>query len=278
MKEPAARPKSSTFQPAGPERGAIATAPVALKEGRSEWLPVIIVGVPILAMVAALLGWIWLLHSRAQGRVAGQIKEIKSKAVDVMDRLDALKERLKLMPTSTEFKLPMTGETKALFMAVNEKLGKLWDGWLEVMDVLAKAEKLAARSGSPLSRKTLADAEDLISVVGVVRGDRDPVPGDLGRRGPARPRTPGGLKRWSFGAVTTAWPTDRRGVPQEVRKLGLSTGAIGPGRAGGRRRGIDASELGAGGRSAWYHNGAGTAPVAVGCLPGANRTRGIAFR
>src|SRR5271155_1392272 len=83
-----------------------------------------------------------------------------------MDRLDALKERLKLMPTSTDFKQPMAGETLALFKAVNEKLGSLWDGWLHVMEVLEKAQKLAARSGSPLSQKTLAEAEELITKQG----------------------------------------------------------------------------------------------------------------
>ena len=126
----------------------------------------IIVAVPVGLMVLAFIGWIWHLYRRAQGRVAGRIKEIKSKAADVMDRLDGLKERLKLMPTSTEFKQPMTGETQALFGTVNEKLGKLWDGWLHVMDVLEKAQKLAARSGSPLSQKTLAEAEELITKQG----------------------------------------------------------------------------------------------------------------
>ena len=144
----------------------VTTEPAPLKQASSEWLPVIIVAVPVGLMVLAFVFWIWHLYRRAQGRVAGRIKEIKSKAADVMDRLDGLKERLKLMPTSTEFKQPMTGETQALYGAVNEKLGKLWDGWLQVMDVLEKAQKLAARSGSPLSQKTLAEAEELITKQG----------------------------------------------------------------------------------------------------------------
>ena len=70
-----------------------------LKQASSEWLPVIIVAVPVGLMVAAVHLLDLALYRRAQGRVAGRIKEIKSKAVDVMDRLDGLKERLKLMPT-----------------------------------------------------------------------------------------------------------------------------------------------------------------------------------
>ena len=220
LKKPATTPESWNFQPAGPERGVVTSEPTPLKQGRSEWLPVIIVGVPVLAMVVALLGWIWVLHGRAQGRVAGQIKEIKLKAVDVMDRLDALKERLKLMPTSTEFKQPMTGETQVLFTAVNEKLGKLWDGWLEVMDVLEKAQKLAARSGSPLSRKTLADAEDLISKQGSfaeIETRSQAISADVDRLEHAHQ-----VAHTVLEAVTTARPKIDAGL-EEVKKLGLST-------------------------------------------------------
>ena len=96
------------------------------------------------------------------------------------------------MPTSTEFKQPMTGETQALYSAVNEKLGKLWDGWLHVMDVLEKAQKLAARSGSPLVAKDAGRGRGADHQAGIVRGDRNPGAGDLGRCRPARARTPGG--------------------------------------------------------------------------------------
>ena len=179
----------------GPSRDIASTSPappVPVKSSSSEWLPVVIVAVPIGLMVVAFVGWIWHLYRRAQGRVAGRIKEIKSNAADVMDRLDGLKERLKLMPTSTEFKQPMTGETQALYQAVNEKLGKLWDGWLHVMDVLEKAQKLAARSGSPLVAKDAGRGRGVDGQTGLVRGDRSPGPGDRRRCRPARACPRGG--------------------------------------------------------------------------------------
>ena len=68
-----------------------------------------------------------------------------------MDRLDALKERIKLLPTSPEFTEPMAGETQALYRSAKAKNDKLWDGWLQIMEVLDKAQKLADRSGSLFS-------------------------------------------------------------------------------------------------------------------------------
>ena len=233
----------------------------------------IIVAVPIGLMVVAFVGWIWHLYRRAQGRVAGRIKEIKSKAADVMDRLDGLKERLKLMPTSTEFKQPMTGETQALYNAVNEKLGKLWDGWLHVMDVLEKAQKLAARSGSPLSQKTLAEAEDLITKQGSfaeIEAQAQAIAADVDRLDHAHQAA-----RTVLEAVTAARPKIDAGL-DEIKKLGLPTapyqeelGAVAAGLTQASSV-LAADPLGT-------MTAARTASVAVGRLPGADRTRRVAF-
>ena len=179
-----------------------------------------IVAVPLGLMVVAFLGWIWHLYRRAQGRVAGRIKEIKSNAADVMDRLDGLKERLKLMPTSTEFQQPMAGETQALYKAVNEKLDKLWDGWLHVMDVLEKAQKLADRSGSPLSQKTLAEAEDLMARQGSfaeIEVQAKAIAVDVDRLDQAHQAAGTALQ-----AVTAARPKIDAGL-DEIKKLALPT-------------------------------------------------------
>ena len=50
-----------------------------------------------------------------------------------------------------------------------EKSDKLWDGWLHVMEVLDKAQKLADRSGRVFSQKTLGEAEKLIEQQGSFR-------------------------------------------------------------------------------------------------------------
>jgi hypothetical protein len=136
------------------------------QRGSSIWTPATFLILGLLAICLAVLAWLWSNHRRARLHLAGQIQEIKSKAVEVMDRLDSLKERLKLMPTSPEFREPMTGETHAIYQTANEKTTKLWDGWLAVMEALDKAEKLAARSGSMFSRQTLEDAQKLMDEQG----------------------------------------------------------------------------------------------------------------
>ena len=213
-------PEASSNQPAERDRSAARTQPTPLKQASSDWLPVILVGIPVLLIALAIIAGVWLTFRRNQNRVAGRIKEIKSKAVDVMDRLDALKERLKLMPTSTDFKQPMTGETQRLYTTVNEKLGTLWDGWLHVMEVLEKAQKLAARSGSPLSQKTLAEAEELITKQGSfeeIEKQAQTIAVDVDRLDHAHDGA-----RKVLAAVTLTRPKID-GRLDEIKKLGLAT-------------------------------------------------------
>ncbi len=148
------------------EPNSTAAQPQPVKRASSEWWAVLVLWIPIALLALAIAVWVWILYRRAQQRVAGRLKEIKSKAVNVMDRLDGLKERLKLLPTAAGFTQPIAGETKSRYDAINQKVGGLWDGWLQVMDVLEKAQKLAARAGSPLSQKTLGEAEELINKQG----------------------------------------------------------------------------------------------------------------
>jgi uncharacterized membrane protein YgcG len=153
--------------------GAAAAAPSAPKATtaqqpprqatRAARSPAVVLGVIIVAIGSTALIWIWIRHRRTMNRLGTRLKEIKSQAVVVMDRLDGLKERLKLLPSSPDFAKQMSGQTQALYNDVEGKVGKLWDGWLQVMEALDKAERLAARAGSPLSQKTLGEAEELIN-------------------------------------------------------------------------------------------------------------------
>jgi hypothetical protein len=217
---PAILPETSSNQPAERDRSSTQTPIAPLKQASSDWLPVILVGIPVLLIALAIIAGVWLTFRRNQNRVAGRINEIKSKAVDVMDRLDSLKERLKLMPTSTDFKQPMTGETQRLYNTVNEKLGTLWDGWLLVMEVLEKAQKLAARSGSPLSQKTLAEAEELITKQGsfeAIEKQAQSITVDLDKLDHAHQEA-----RKVLAVVTLTRPKiDTR--LDEIKKLGLAT-------------------------------------------------------
>ncbi len=60
----------------------------------------------------------------------------------------------------------MAGETQALYQSAKQKNDTLWDGWLQIMEALDKAQKLADRSGSLFSKATLAEAEKLIEEQG----------------------------------------------------------------------------------------------------------------
>ncbi len=106
---------------------------------------------------------IWLARHRTRNTVESKIKQYKKNAVDVMDRLDALKSRLKKLPVEDpDFKEPISGETLAVYQKIEGNLTGLWDRWLEVMDALDKAQALAKKD-SALGTEKLKEAEKLVS-------------------------------------------------------------------------------------------------------------------
>ncbi|MHB1558622.1 MAG: TPM domain-containing protein [Isosphaeraceae bacterium] len=126
-------------------------------------------GIAVAVVIAAVVGLLWFVHRRTRGHLDQRIKEVRSKAADVMDRLDGLKERIKLLPTSSADyqKTPMAGETARLYEDIQARGGRLWDRWLQVMDAVDRAEKLAAGVTSPFRRKALHDAETTLEQKGV---------------------------------------------------------------------------------------------------------------
>jgi len=116
------------------------------------------------AVLAIILGLVWLGRRRVSDSVAKQIKGVKGEAVEAMDRLDALKERHKLLPaTAPGFKGPMTGQTLELYNAVQAKLDSLWDRWLQVMEKIDKAQKLAESAGGlSLGNQKSRQAEEIL--------------------------------------------------------------------------------------------------------------------
>ncbi len=138
-------------------------APVASQGGTTGRDLALGIGLPLLVIVSAVIGVFWFVHRRVRGRLDGRIKEVRSRATDVMDHLDALKERLKLLPTTDpDFRTPMSGETAALYATLQQAVGKLWDRWLQVMESLDRAQKLAGGVTSPFKRKALHDAEAML--------------------------------------------------------------------------------------------------------------------
>ena len=124
----------------------------------------------LLALLASLLAvglivaaLIWLARHRTRNTVESKIKQFKKNAVDVMDRLDALKARLKKLPVEDpDFKEPISGETLAVYQKIERSLIGLWDRWLEVMDALDKAQSLAKKD-TALGTEKLKEAEKLVS-------------------------------------------------------------------------------------------------------------------
>ena len=145
-------------------------AQVAVPSGKEEATQAGIQNQMILALVASLLAvglivaaLIWLARHRTRNTVESKIKQYKKNAVDVMDRLDALKARLKKLPVEDpDFKEPISGETLAVYQKIEGNLTGLWDRWLEVMDALDKAQALAKKDNA-LGTEKLKEAEKLVS-------------------------------------------------------------------------------------------------------------------
>jgi uncharacterized membrane protein YgcG len=136
--------------PATPARGSRGTD--------LAWSIVAVAGV--LAGMVALL--VWLGRRRARGAFRARLKDYKTKAVAMMDRLDGLKARLKALPIEDgDFVEPMAGDTLALYERAQADLRKLWDRWLEVMDVVDRAEKHGEKGakGIKAGAELVADAK-----------------------------------------------------------------------------------------------------------------------
>ncbi len=251
-------------------RSAAPPEPAAQAHSSSGWMAASIVWILILAFVLLLLATIWVKYKRSKSRVAGRLKEIRSHAVDVMDRLDALKERLKLLPTSPEFKAPMAGQTQVLYNGIQDKVAHLWDGWLTVMETLEKATKLSDRAGSPFAQKTLDQAEKLIERQGSfqeIEKQATAIASDVDRLDHAHQAARAGARR-ALRQSTKAGCTARR--DQELR---LADRALRR-RARRRHRRDVARERRSGRRSAGNARGPGTTARAVRPIPGSDRARG----
>lgn len=117
------------------------------------------IGGSLIAIALMLGALVWIARRRARNDFNAKLKDYKGKAVAMMDRLDALKARLKSLPIEDpDFTEPITGETLSLYEKGQEDLRTLWDRWLEVMDVVDKAEK-----GGSKGSGAMAEADALLS-------------------------------------------------------------------------------------------------------------------
>ena len=163
----AAEPQNSLVTPGNTGKSA---AQVAVPAGKEAAAQAGIQNQMLLALAASLVAvglivaaLIWLARHRTRSTVESKIKQYKKNAVDVMDRLDALKARLKKLPVEDpDFKEPISGATLAVYQEIEGNLTGLWDRWLEVMDALDKAQALAKKD-TALGTEKLKEAEKLVS-------------------------------------------------------------------------------------------------------------------
>lgn len=79
---------------------------------------------------------------RLQADVDEEFKRFREEAVRLMDQIDALRQRHKTLPsTDPDYTEPMTGATLALYNQISADLDRLWDRWLNVMEVWKQAEQ-----------------------------------------------------------------------------------------------------------------------------------------
>lgn len=84
-----------------------------------------------------------LVHGHWKGKVSRHLAEYKQQVVSLSDRLDALKERHKMLPfTDADYKEPMAGETLAVYNAAQTALNEYREKWLGLMDVWQRAQAL----------------------------------------------------------------------------------------------------------------------------------------
>jgi len=159
-------PTKTTAVPGAVAPGPVATVqPVAASTGTHVAIGL---GLAALALVALMLGAVWWKQRRERTDVGRQLKEFRSKSVHVMDRLDGLKERLKLLPVEDpDFSEPMTGETRAFHDKIQAQVAKLWDRWLEIMNQLDQAQKLTSKVSSPFDQKKVYEAAKLLEAQGL---------------------------------------------------------------------------------------------------------------
>ena len=90
---------------------------------------------------AVVFGLIWLRHRLTRRRVTAQLEEFKEHVMQLRQRVEAVKERHKLLPANDkDFKEAMTGETLTLYNQIQKDVSRLWDNWLERMDIWERVQ------------------------------------------------------------------------------------------------------------------------------------------
>lgn len=133
--------------PPSPDASSGSVVPQPRGNFLARTLPMILGGI-LAGLVFLTLVGMYLRHYWARRSYRAKLKAFQDRVLGIVDKLDALKERHKLLPFSDpEYSEPMTGETLGLYHNVQDRLSKLWDRWLELMDGLDQAKRKADAAG-----------------------------------------------------------------------------------------------------------------------------------
>ena len=122
-------------------------APMQLLAMSAASIPVII-GLGVIAAATLTVAAIWLVHTYNVSAGRKELAAYKDQVVALSDKLDALKERHKILPYfDKDFASPMSGETLAAYNEVASRLEHHRAEWLKLMDVWEQAQGLLQSEG-----------------------------------------------------------------------------------------------------------------------------------
>lgn len=114
------------------------------------------------AIAGTALVAVWLFHVWTVRACRKELQAFKERVVTLSDKIDALKERHKLLPhLDSDFTVPMSGETLATYAGIAERLEHYRQTWLNLMDAweqaqeLLKSERFLGNKRSRLARRKL---------------------------------------------------------------------------------------------------------------------------
>src|SRR5438067_842148 len=102
-----------------------------------------VVGLCVLGGAALIVGVAWLVHFYSVSAGRKELVAYKDQVVALSDKIDALKERHKILPYyDKDFVVPMSGETLAAYIEVADRLERHRQEWLKLMDAWEASQAL----------------------------------------------------------------------------------------------------------------------------------------
>jgi uncharacterized membrane protein YgcG len=159
----AAAPEPAPEPAAAPQTAPAAAPPARSRFGPAQMFALGILGAAVLAFAAQSLRYALVRRS-----TVGRFEGFRERVMRLREGVEALKERHKLLTaTDREYTEPMAGHTLAVYQRVKADADRLWDAWLQKMDVWDQADRLIRSAHFPRVRP-LAEAGRLLDGLGAL--------------------------------------------------------------------------------------------------------------